>query len=158
MKKSKAVLPLGLCAATLCALAALAGGPRAGVVRAAPSTPRKKAAPLVVQGIVVQGIIKALTRPPRPGSVPYKDAVIALHLTGVKAVKGKFSRKQIVVFMWGMRGNKLMPAAWWKPGRVVTLALQPWEKVEGKYGGYNRRELESDEAMSLDAYWGEVKK
>ncbi len=147
MKKSKIALLLGLCAPLLL------DGPRAGMVQAAPSAPRKKAVPPVVQGT-----IKALTKPPRPGSVPYKDAVIALHLTGVKAVSGKFSKKQIVVFVWGMRGNKLMPAASWKPGRVVTLALQPWEKVEGKYGGYNRRELESDEAMSLDTYWGEAKK
>jgi hypothetical protein len=45
-----------------------------------------------------------------------------------------------------------------KPGRVVKVAVQPWEKVEGKYGGYNRREIDSDEAMSLDPYWGDIQK
>jgi hypothetical protein len=153
MRKSQVALALGISASVLYILVFQGVGPRAGMVQAAPAAPRKKVEPLVVKGI-----IKALTKPPRPGSVPYKDCVIALQLSGVKAARGKFSKKQIVVFVWGMRGNKLMPAAGWKPGRAVTLALQPWEKVEGKYGGYNRRELESDEAMSLDTYWGEAKK
>jgi hypothetical protein len=76
----------------------------------------------------------------------------------VKALKGKLSAKQTVVFVWGMRDNKLTPAASFKPGRVIKVAVQPWEKVEGKYGGYNRREIESEEAMSLDPLWGEVQK
>jgi hypothetical protein len=118
------------------------------------AAPAKNAAPPVV----VQGKIKAIAKAPRPRSVPYKDAIIAVHLVDVKPLKGRFSAKQTVVFVWGMRDNKLTPAASFKPGRVVKVAVQPWEKVEGKYGGYNRRELESEAAMSLDPYWGEIQK
>ncbi len=125
-----------------------------GFVGSTTAAPAKKAAPAVV----VQGKIKAIAKAPRPRSVPYKDAIIAIHLVEVKPVSGKFSAKQSVVFVWGMRDNKLMPAASFKAGRVVKVAVQPWEKVEGKYGGYNRREVDSEAAMSLDPYWGEIQK
>lgn len=133
----------------LCFLLAVGG--LAGSTTAAPA---KKATPAVV----VQGKIKAIAKAPRPRSVPYKDAIISIHLVEVKPLQGKFSPKQTVVFVWGMRDNKLTPAASFKPGRVVKVAIQSWEKVEGKYGGYNRRELDSEAAMSLDPYWGEIQK
>ena len=125
-----------------------------GLVSNTTAAPAKKVVPLVV----VQGKIKAIAKAPRPRSVPYKDAIISIHLVEVKALKGKFAPKQTVVFVWGMRNNIWTPAATLKPGRVVKVAVQPWEKVEGKYGGYNRREIDSDEAMSLDPYWGDIQK
>jgi hypothetical protein len=125
-----------------------------GLVGSTTAAPAKKVTPAVV----VQGKIKAIAKAPRPRSVPYKDAIIAVHLVDVKPVQGKFLAKQTVVFVWGMRDNQLTPAASFKPGRVVKVAVQPWEKVEGKYGGYNRREIDSDEAMSLDPYWGDIQK
>ena len=113
--------------------------------------PQKAAAP----ALVAAGKVKAATKPPRPGSVPYKDAVIAVHLTGARAVRGKLPGKDLLVFVWGMRDNKLLPAAFFKPGQAVTLSLQPWEKVEDKYGGYNRREFEDDDILALPTFWGE---
>jgi hypothetical protein len=118
------------------------------------AAPAKK----VTAVLVVQGKIKAIAKAPRPRSVPYKDAIIAIHLVNIKPLKGKFPPKQTVVFVWGMRNNTWTPAASFKPGRTIKVALHPWEKVEGKYGGYNRREIESEEALSLDSYWGEIQK
>ncbi len=127
-----------------------AGWLLAPVSQAAP----KAATPKIVGGLRVQGRVKASTKPPRPGSVPYKDAVIALHLTGVKASGGKTSR-QIVVFVWGMRNNRWTPAANYRPGQIVTLRLTPWEKAERKYGRYNRFELQDEMTYDLDNFWGE---
>ena len=117
---------------------------------AAPVTKKKPAA-----GVVVQGKIKAIARTPRPGSVPYKDAVTAIHLIGVKPVKGKLAGSNILVYVWGMRANKLTPAAAYRPGQMVKLTLQPWEKVEGKYSRYQRMELDDDNVLTLNTYWGE---
>ena len=68
-----------------------------------------------------------------------------------------FSRwiRSILVYAWGMRGNKLTPTASYKVGQTIKLSLQPWEKVEGKYGRYQRFELNDEAALSLDAFWGE---
>ena len=126
-------------------------------LHAAPKAPAKgavKAAPKPATALVVQGKVKAATKPPRPGSVAYKDAVIAVHLTGVKALKGKAAR-DIVVYVWGMRNNKWTSAAAYRPGQVVTLRLTPWDKAERKYGRYNRFELDDEATFDLNTYWGE---
>lgn len=127
----------------------------AGAVSSAPSKPAAKKTPKTA--LVVVGRVKAFTRPPRPRSVPYKDAVIALHLTGVKAQSGRISSQEIVVFAWGMRNNQWTPAASYRAGQVVRLQLAPWEKMERKYGNYNRFELEGKAVLDLDTYWGEAK-
>jgi hypothetical protein len=109
-------------------------------------------------GLIVQGKIKAIARTPRPGSVPYKDAVTAIHLINVKPAQGKLKQSSILVYVWGMRSNKLTPAASYKPGQSVKFTLQPWDKVEGKYGRYQRVELDDDAVLELDAFWGEPTK
>ncbi len=148
MKNAKYVLML--------ALGALGA---AGAVSSAPSKPAAKTTPKTTPktALVVVGRVKAFTRPPRPRSVPYKDAIIALHLTGVKAQSGRISSQEIVVFAWGMRNNQWTPAASYRAGQVVRLQLAPWEKMERKYGNYNRFELEGKAVWDLDTYWGEAK-
>ena len=112
------------------------------------------AKPSTKAALVIQGRVKASTKPPRPGSVPYKDAVIALHLTNVKAIRGKAPR-EIVVLVWGMRANRWTSAATIRRGQSVTLRLTPWERAERKYGRYNRFELQDEATFDLNTYWGE---
>ena len=100
--------------------------------------------------------MKEVTQAPRPGSVPYKDALIAVHLTNVRPERGSLP-KEVVVYLWGMKDNQLTPASRIQAGQTVSLALQPWEEVEDRYGGYNRVELTGPDALSLDPYWGELK-
>ena len=130
-------------------------------VLGAATTPRKPAVKQTVKKpanvLMVQGRVTASTRPPRPRSVPYRDAVIALRLSGIKVLQGKLGAKEIVVFTWGMRNNKWTPAASYRAGQVVRLHLIPWEKAERKYGSHNRFELQGNDVYALDAYWGEVK-
>ena len=108
--------------------------------------------------LVVQGTIKAIARTPRPGSVPYKDAVTAIHLTNVKPVSGKLKQSAILVYVWGLRNNKLTPQASYKVGQKIKLSLQSWDKVEGKYGRYQRLELNDEATFNLDAFWGQAAK
>jgi len=115
----------------------------------------KKPVPPVV--LVAQGRIQAVARSPRPGAVPYKDAVIALHLTGARALRGgRLPGGSLLVYVWGMKDNKLQPAASYRPGQTVRLALQPWEKAEETYGGYNRVDLEDEAVLALPTYWGQA--
>ena len=123
-----------------------------------PKRPQKPAAKTQAPTLVVQGKIKAIAKMPRPGTVPYKDAVTAIYLTNVKPLTGKVSQRSILVYMWGLRNNKLTPAASYRAGQSLTLSLQPWDKVERKYGRYQRVELDDDDALALDVYWGEGKK
>ncbi len=120
------------------------------------AAPPKKATPKA-QPLMAQGKIKAIAKTPRPGTVPYKDCLVAIELTGVKGTNGKLP-SSILLYVWTMRANKLTPQATLKAGQTVKFSVQPWDKVEGKYGRYQRRELDGDEVMTLDAYFGEPAK
>jgi hypothetical protein len=106
-------------------------------------------------GLRVRGTVTAIAPVPKPGSVPYKDCLVAVHLSGVTAVTGTLSTDELLVFVWGLKDNRLMPPASFQPGQGVTLTLTAWEKVEGRLGGLNRVELDDDAVLLLDTYWGE---
>ncbi|HEY0073235.1 MAG TPA: hypothetical protein VGB77_03965 [Abditibacteriaceae bacterium] len=118
----------------------------------------KPASKKTASSLIVQGKIKEIAKTPRPGSVPYKDAVTAIHLTRVKSIQGKLKQNSILVYVWGMRANKLTSMASYRVGQSIKISLKPWAKMEGKYGRYQRMELDSEEALSLDSFWGEVTK
>jgi hypothetical protein len=158
MNSDKLNLSLALCT-ILCVAIITPALTAAPVKKAAKQASKAKpASKKAASSIIVQGKIKAIARMPRPGSVPYRDAVTSIHLTSVKSTHGKLKQNNILVYVWGMRANKLTSMASCRVGRNIKLSLKPWEKVEGKYGRYQRMELDSEEALSLDAFWGEATK
>ena len=102
----------------------------------------------------VSGVVKAVSVSPQPGSVPYKDCLIAIELGDIKADGGTFGAKKIVVFVYGMKDNQLTSANNLKPGAHVNMQIEPWAKVEARLGGLNRVELDDADALMLDTYWG----
>ena len=129
------------------AATAPASTPRAAASTAASST----------ASVIVTGTIKDLTKPPTPGSVPYKDAIVELDMQGVKAAGGGSVGPNCLAYVWGMKNNKLTAAAGYAKGRKVTLAPTKWDKVSSKYDSYQRVDLSTDDATTLDEYWGEIK-
>lgn len=109
----------------------------------------------IAEDITVTATIKAKTEPPMPGTVPYAECIIALHLENVDTSD---LPEAFVVFLWGMRENRWTDAATFKVDQKVKLRLRPWSAVETEYGSYNRKELENEEAWLLDIYWGELPK
>ena len=106
--------------------------------------------------VLVRGMVKAASPAPRPGSVPYKDHVIMVHLGGLEATEDAAATgKEAVVFVWSMRDNKPTPAAGWRPGDAVTLRLRPWAEVAAKYDAINRSELDDDALLLAEPCWGE---
>lgn len=158
MKPNKLNLSLAFCT-VLCVAIGTPALNAAPVKKAAKQTAKAKpASKKAAASLIVQGKIKAIARTPRPDSVPYKDAVTAIHLTNVKGIQGKLKQNNLLVYVWGMRANKLTSMASYKVGQSIKLSLNAWEKVEGKYGRYQRMELDSEEALTLDAFWGEATK
>jgi len=112
--------------------------------------------PAANEGLMVTGRIASRPATPKPGSVPYKDCLIALQLTDLKVTGGTVKGQNIVVYVWGMKDNKLVDGAY-SVGQTIRFKLVPWASVDSKYGGFNRQELESDDALSWEAFWGEIK-
>ncbi|MGE5192393.1 MAG: alginate O-acetyltransferase AlgX-related protein [Deltaproteobacteria bacterium] len=106
---------------------------------------------------IVRGTVRAAGGAPQPGSVPYRDAVTGVHLDGVEGVGSAFPHGEIVVYLWGMRDNRLVSAAKFVPGQKVTLRLTAWDTVREKYERFNRIELDDPDfrLAELPTYWAE---
>ena len=101
--------------------------------------------------------VAAASKFPRPGSVPYKDHIFAVSLTGVTG-PGVPANSRAVVYLWSMKENVLTPASGWKPGDHITLDLKSWNDVAANYERFNRSELD-DAALQLETpCWGEPSK
>ena len=105
--------------------------------------------------IVVRGILADLASPPRPGTVPYKDHIVALHLTEVVLEEGIAAGDHALVYMWSMRDNVLTPVATFQPGRTVRLRMIPWSEVADELDRINRAELEDDAIRLAQPWWAE---
>jgi hypothetical protein len=105
----------------------------------------------------VVGRVASLSSSPKPGSVPYTDNLITLHLVDLEDGKGKrIELDQALVYGWGMKGNQLMKLAAVRPGDEVRLILSSWDEKETEYGGFRRSPL-ADEMIELETpNWGEL--
>ena len=118
-----------------------------------PGTPGRNTGSTRSRDVVdFRGTVLATSGVPTPGTVPYRDAVLSLHVTDGKG-------GQRIVFCMGMKDNQLVPAARLRPGDVLTARLIPWTTVEKTYGRLVRIELDDPEfrLVDLPTFWGDLK-
>jgi alginate O-acetyltransferase complex protein AlgJ len=101
----------------------------------------------------IKGTVVQMTHAPDPASVPYKDAVIALHL---RNVSGLTDGTELMVFGMGMSDRVRTTLDAINVGDVVHLNVRPWVTVESMYGGLNRIELDDPDfsLIELPLFWG----
>ncbi len=109
------------------------------------------------QKIKVKGLVSSISVSPRPGSVPYTDNIVTMHLVDLHGTDGeKAELQQALVYGWGMRENKLTELAAVRSGDKISLTLSSWENMEGEYGGFRRTPL-ADEMLELELpNWGKL--
>jgi hypothetical protein len=100
---------------------------------------------------IVTATVGEVTRPPRPGSVPYKDCLVSIHLKNAQS-EDKSVPSELVVFTWGMRDNRLLDLGAIRPGARVSFRLTPWSEAEAEFGSFNRVEFDDDRLL-LQIYW-----
>jgi hypothetical protein len=106
------------------------------------------------QEFEVQAVAAAVSKSARPGSVPYRDNILTLHLVDIKGENGGLAGEQALVYGFGMQDNVLTDLANVRPGDQIAITLSAWEDVEGDYGSYRRSPLD-DEMMELELpNWG----
>ena len=108
--------------------------------------------------IEVSGTVESFSPVPRPGTVPYKDHIEALHLVDIVAADSRGeaeSHAQAVVYLWSMRDNVWTSAARLRPGDRVKLRLRPWPDVSAQYEKFNRTELDDSALQLEEPVWGE---
>lgn len=72
----------------------------------------------------ITGTIRKLSRPPKPGSVPYRDCIVQLYLEGVQG--DGIDSKVALIRLFGMQDNKWTDATKFEPGQQVTLEVTDW--------------------------------
>ncbi len=107
---------------------------------------------------VVTGRIAALKRSPKPGSVPYKDHLMPVHLVGCRTADGRVRDAEIVLKMWGLRDNRSTPAVRLGEGQTITVRVRRWGDVESKLGTLNTAELDDPDLLLAPIFWAEEMK
>ncbi|MYD70849.1 MAG: hypothetical protein F4W89_08935 [Acidobacteria bacterium] len=104
----------------------------------------------------IEATVAAAGFVPRPGSVPYRDHVVAIHLNAIDVIDGPAEGAGLdaVVYVRSMIDNELTEAASWRPGDRVRLALQPWADVAPELDGINRGELSDPALLLVEPWWG----
>jgi alginate O-acetyltransferase complex protein AlgJ len=121
-----------------------------------PTTSRPPVETSIANGeLVVQGRLGAIGRLPQPGSVPYKDCLVAIHLTQVRGPSPGALEEELLVYALGMRDNRWLPVSSVPVGASVRCRLRDWAQVEKQYGSYNRAELDDLDLLSLPTFWAE---
>lgn len=119
--------------------------------------PARFLVPKANEEVVVNGTVEAVSTVPRPGAVPYKDHILALHLIDLAAVGGhQEERWEALVYLWSIRDNILTPAARLRPGDHVALRLRAWTDVAEQYDKINRSEVEDLTIQLQEPCWGEI--
>lgn len=105
---------------------------------------------------VVEATVAATGPIPRPGSVPYRDHVVALHLTEIDVLAGPAAGAvpAAVVYVRSMIDNELTVAAGYRAGDRVRLALESWAGVARELDGISRGELADPALLRAVPWWG----
>ncbi|MFL6589360.1 MAG: alginate O-acetyltransferase AlgX-related protein [Chthoniobacterales bacterium] len=113
--------------------------------------------PKAGETVKVTATVQAISNVPRPGSVPYTDHILALHLIDVApAGGGEPANVEAIVYVESMHDNVLTDAARLAPGDHVTLQLRAWSDVAEKYEKINRSEIDDPAVQLEEPCWGEL--
>ncbi len=105
----------------------------------------------------VEATVRAVGPVPRPGSVPYRDHIVAILVDGIEVLTGPAMARgrQAVVYVRSMADNELTAAAALGPGDRVRMALGPWSSVAAELDGISRGELDDPRLLAVLPWWGE---
>lgn len=114
-------------------------------------------APSAGKVVELRGVVRAASPAPRPGSVPYKDHIVMVHLSELESSDDPVATgKEAVAFVWSMRDNAATPAARYRPGDAVRLRVRRWADVAAKFEAINRSELDDETVLLAEPNWGEA--
>jgi hypothetical protein len=118
--------------------------------------PAKFFVPKEGEQVTASGTVEANSAVPLPGSVPYRDHILALHLTDL-VIEGQTTIGDLesLVYAESMRDNILTPAARLRTGDRITLRLRRWADVSDNYEKINRSEIDDPAVQLEEPCWGD---
>jgi alginate O-acetyltransferase complex protein AlgJ len=102
------------------------------------------------------GTVSRISQIPRPGSVPYKEHIVGIQLVDVRGENSAASpERDVLMYTWSMRDQKLTAAAHLRPGDRIAVTLQPWDEVADANEKFQRSELPDPALLTEPFHWGE---
>ena len=94
---------------------------------------------------------------PRPGSVPYRDHIVAVHITEIDVLARPVADTPptAVVYLCSMIDNEFTAVADYRAADRVRLSLEPWANVAPELDGISRGELDDSALLRAVPWWGE---
>ena len=125
-------------------------------------TPRPSLASFVSpepgQRLVVQGTVREIGRIPRPGSVPYRDHIVGVHVAEltIESFETPVDGSELLVYVWSMQDDELTPISRYRTGDAMRLEIEPWTNVGDELDGINRGDVDSPAARLAEPWWGRL--
>lgn len=112
--------------------------------------------PVAGDATLIVASIAAIGTVPRPGTVPYRDHIVAMHLTNIEQIAGPEAgtRRDALVYARSMIDNELTEIAAYRRGDSIQLRLEPWAAVAPELDGITRAELEDLALIRAIPWWG----
>jgi hypothetical protein len=113
--------------------------------------------PKAGEKIYVTGTVESISTVPLPGSAPYSDHIMAVHLVDVSGAPGHENENvECLVYLWSMRDNVWTKSARLRPSDRISLTLQPWSDVSAQLEKINRSESQDPAVQLEEPCWGEL--
>ncbi|MCK4821097.1 hypothetical protein KA005_35360, partial [bacterium] len=106
---------------------------------------------------VVSGVVQEISSAPIPGTVPYRDHIIYIHLRDIESHDGvDLFSNQALVAMYSMRDQLWTKAARFRVGQKIQLRLRNYGEINHLYHveRINSSMLDSENAFETPC-WGE---
>jgi hypothetical protein len=118
--------------------------------------PAKFFVPKEGEPVTASGTVEAISAVPLPGTVPYRDHVLALHLTDL-VIEGQTGSGDLesLVYAESMHDDVPTAAARVRPGDRISLRLRRWADVSDKYEKINRSEIDDPAVQLEEPCWGD---
>ena len=104
--------------------------------------------------VLVTGTVESVSSVPKPGRVPYKDYIMALHVRDLRHGDRQLGKDHALIYTWGMRHNEWTPMAYVRPGQIVRMRVKSWYDMGEEYERINRGELDGEDILLAPPCWG----
>ena len=96
------------------------------------------------------GRVTVVSEVPEPGTVPYTECVTYVKYKVLSVDSGEYGGSDLLAVYWGMKKNKLMPAAKFTVGQKHKIALVPFSSRPKL-----QRVMAADDTdeYTLEPYW-----
>ena len=111
--------------------------------------------PATGQTLTVRGRVRQRAPVPRPGTVPYRDHIVAIDLGNIVTADTPVDGTEALVYLSSMEDNVWTDAATIAVGQTITLTLRPWAEVAPGRDGITRAELVDGNVAFAEPWWGE---